>query len=531
MAQCRSESVRFCPPRRLTLAGLLALPLLFCSTSPVHADESSSLKRREKGNLAIGARAILNKYCIECHRGDAGSRGTIAVLNHATLVNRPPDLVPFVLGKNAEKSQIIQFIEDGSMPPGNRPRPTAEEIITLKNWIAESAPSYPVAFNDQYTLKLMLDDVRNQPEGARPYLRYFSLAHLIGEQGQTARLGLEERKLRIAIQGYNPSVNIDSGAIDGCATLLRVDLRELGWHSNELFFRSIMGVPNTLASLTPYDLILLEYPFGFRPTLEPAVQNKLDDYFRDAKMVQPIPFLRADWVAANLGTGQPLAKDLKSLIELNESLKKQGFPNLAQQGNTPCGPETRAFAGINPVPAAPKPATSLPILPLGAWYSGDCQAEPPPFKLTARAINSKLETLTTITTATDFKIEVTTSHDVHFVLLVVRSDGVVVVTPTNKNGFIKADEKLISPSDKGVFRIASILTGEKEANEYFILLASQTPLATPTIVKSRHSTLQIGDCKTRFPISRFFFDTETKKDGFDPAKVVRVVIPITITEK
>ena len=518
-------------PRSSTWVGLPALLLLFCSTSSLHADEPSNLTRRDRGNLAIGARAILKRYCGECHGGNAVKQGTIAVLNHATLVNRPPELVPFVLRKDAEKSQIIQLIEDGSMPPGNRPRPTPEETDTLKKWIGESAPSYPAAFDEQYTLKVMLDDVGNQPENSRPYLRYFSLAHLVTEESDTTRLGLEELKLRNALTWCNPKAKTTAEPVDDTATLFRFDTRKISWDSNELFFRTVMGAPKTTASLTPYDLVLLEYPFGFQLPADYPETTQLNDYFKAAKLVQPIPFLRADWLAETLGRGQPLAEDLKSLVELNEALKKQGLPILGAENNMPCGPETRAFAGLNPVPAAPKPTADLPILPLGAWYSGNCQTEPPPFKLTARAINSKRETLTAIGTDMQFKLEVTASQDIHFVLLVVRSDGAVLVQPTNKNGFLKADEKIINPSEKGAFQIASILTGEKQANEYFILLASPTPLPPPTLVKSRHSSIQIGECGLRFPISRFYFDPEVKKDGFDPAKVVRVVIPITVLEK
>ena len=89
-----------------------------------------------------------------------------------------PNPVPFVSPGQDEASQIIQFIEDGSMPPGDRPRPTDEETGTLKEWIRETAPSYPRDFDDRTTLEAMLADLRQHAEEA-PHLRYFSLAHLI----------------------------------------------------------------------------------------------------------------------------------------------------------------------------------------------------------------------------------------------------------------------------------------------------------------------------------------------------------------
>jgi hypothetical protein len=285
-----------------------------------------------------------------------------------------------------------------------------------------------------------------------------------------------------------------------------------------------------LHPLTPYDLILLEYPHGFRLPPGHPQTSRLNQYFKNARQVQPVPFLRADWVAEKLGKDMPLADDLKSLTDLQKSLKKQNSPALGAENNLPCGPETRPFAGVNPVPAALKPENN-PILPLGAWYSGNCQTEPTPFTGKAEAVNGKLEPLKTVGKRTPFKLLVTTNRDIHFVLLMVWSDRTVVVQPTNKEGFIKAGEGQVTltPKTKGAFFIDDVLTGEQKATEYFVLLASPTELPTPVIVKSRHA--QTENCKDmlRYPISRFFFDPETKKEGFDPSRVVRVVIPITVT--
>ncbi len=160
---------------------IFALLALLIPASQSRADEPVELSRREKGDLAIQARGILKKYCSECHSGEASQRGTILVLDHTKLVAAGPNKVPFVFPRNPNASQIVQFIEDGSMPPGFRPRPTDDEIATLKKWIAESAPSYPKAFDNRNTLKVMLDDMDRQPAESIRYLRYLSLAHLVGK--------------------------------------------------------------------------------------------------------------------------------------------------------------------------------------------------------------------------------------------------------------------------------------------------------------------------------------------------------------
>jgi len=105
---------------------ILACLVLLFTANQSRADEPAGLNHRDKGDLAIQARGILKKYCSECHSGEAGSRGTIVVLEHPKLVADGPNPIHFVLPKNAAGSQIIQFIEDGSMPPGNRARPTTD---------------------------------------------------------------------------------------------------------------------------------------------------------------------------------------------------------------------------------------------------------------------------------------------------------------------------------------------------------------------------------------------------------------------
>ena len=417
------------------------------------------------------------------------------------------------------------------MPPGNRPRLTGTDVDTLKKWIAESAPSYPPAFDDRRTLQVMLDDLDRQDPDTRPYLRYFSLAHLVGDNGPIANLGTVENRLRVALMWCNPQLRTPPTPVDDSATLFRFDLRAMGWDSRELFQRATRG-ESGLHPLTPYDLILLEYPHGFRLPSDHPLSPRLNAYLKASRAIEPIPYLRADWLGDRLARGTPLAEDLKSLADLRQVLEKQGFPALGQEDKLPAGPETRAFAGLNPVAPAAKPATTFPVLPLGAWYSGDCRAEPPPFDLKAEAVNADGKPVTTILKGAPFRLRVTADRDVRYVLLSVMADNTLMVQPTNKGGFLKAGETtLLAPANGESFRIASLLTGGPKATEYFVLLASPTELPAPTIVKSRHSSVLGGDDQLRFPISRFFFDPETKADGFDPARVVRIVVPITVTEE
>ncbi len=228
-----------------------------------------ALAPRERGDLAIRARAILKKHCYDCHGGPA-SRGTIAVLEHPKLVAAGPNPVPFVAPGQAAASQIIHFLEDGSMPPGDRPRPTDDEIKTLKDWVQASAPGYPVAFDDTTTLTAMLRDAASRPDDA-PFLRYASLAHLIGEEPDLSRLKTTESNLQTALAGCGvkpPPGKFAAEPVDDCATLFRFDVRHAGWERGELFFRSDPKGQKDIYSLTPYDLVLLEYPHTARAARE-----------------------------------------------------------------------------------------------------------------------------------------------------------------------------------------------------------------------------------------------------------------------
>jgi len=513
---------------------IVCILALLASAAPVRAEDG--LTRRERGDLAIKARAILKKYCFECH-GGADSRGTIQVLNYSRLVATGPNPVPFVAPEKAADSQIVQFLEEGSMPPGDRPRPTAEEVKTIKEWIQARAPSYAAAFDDHTTLSGILNDLQQHPDDA-PHLRYFSLAHLIRDDAELPDLNRAEFNLQKALMwcGVKPPKNQAAAEpVDGTATLFRFDVRHAGWDNNELFFRTTEGGKQDIYGLTPYDLILLEYPHAV--TLPPAdeLTERLRAYFQAAHLARPVPFLRADWLVEKLAMKAPLADDLKSLSELATALKKENSPALGKEKKMPCGPTTRAFAARNPVPPAPKAEAVLPVLPLSAWYSGDCQANGPGFTLSVEALSAAGKPIQEIAVNDPFRLRVKTDRKIHYVLLMVWSDGQAVVQPTKQGGTLEPGEHTLLPLNlagkaQGAFKIAGILTGEKKANEYFVLLASTEPFPAPVVVRSRHS--RGPDCDEdepkRYPIHRFVFDPNA---NFDQARVIRKVVAITVTEK
>jgi hypothetical protein len=508
--------------------GFAVVCLIALLAPPAQAEEA--LTRREKGDLAIKARAILKKHCLECH-GGTESRGTVQVLNHARLVATGPNPVLFVSPGEDKDSQIIQFIEEGSMPPGDRPRPTEEETRTLKEWIRASAPSYPRDFDDRSTIEAMLADLDQHAEEA-PHLRYFSLAHLIRDDEPLPDLEKVEFNLQRALTwcGVKPPPGKPAAEpVDGTATLFRFDVRLAGWDFGELFYHSPRSGRSGIYPLKPYDLILLEYPHGFGLTGDDPIAKRLDEYFTTAGIARRVPCLRADWLAEKLAKNAPLADDLRGLGELATALQKSGSPELGKEEKMPCGPATRPFAAKNPAPPAPRAEAVRSILPLSAWYTGDCQANAPSFSLGIAPVDMGGKTLTTMRTDTKYRFKVTTDRRVNFVLLSVYADGDVGIVPTRQGGvLLEAGDHFLSPENSGAFVMTTPPTGESTATEYFVLLASIEKLPTPVVIRSRHS--DGPDCREKgfYPIFRFVLDGDAK---FDQSRIVRKVVAVTVTDK
>ena len=137
--------------------------------------------------------------------------------------------------------------------------------------------------------------------------------------------------------------------------------------------------------LTPYDLILLEYPHGFGVAPGDPIAGRLDEYFTAARLVPPRALL-ASGVACGEAGNQVASRGRHAQPGRARSRPHEGgFPELGKETKMPCGPATRPFADKNPAPPAPRAEAVRPILPLSAWYSGDCQANAPPVKLTFEA--------------------------------------------------------------------------------------------------------------------------------------------------
>ena len=471
-----------------------ALLLVLFVADALRAAESD-LMRRQTGDLAIQSRAILSKYCGECHK-DGSTRSSLSVLDHKQLVNLQSP-VPFA-ARDGSRSQILELLDDGSMPPAARARPTPAEIDILKRWIGAKAPGYPKAFDAATTQRAMLDDFARVPEKDRGSVRYVSMAHLVPPGTEPPNLKPVEFSLQLALAGASRGVPTGAAKpVDDSATLFRLDLRALGWDAPDLFEKVVEQTAEGKFRMNAFDLILLEFPDA-----TPVVDARVQQALAEMKQLRPIPYLKADWLTSALlykNAPTALAEELKSLV------------GLAGAGAKPDGAANESFASSKSV------RTDVP--PLGAFYPKDVSSTAPPFpKLALDAIDSKGDKVAQVEEEELFRLKLTPDADGYFVVLMRWSNGEFAVQEVAGGNKLKADAvRMLTPKKSGAFRINNLLNGKKIGTEYFVLLASPDEIPAPTIVRSVHA---------KFPIWRFI-----PAEPARPGSVQRIVTPLEVTKR
>jgi len=462
---------------------VLALP------APAFGDAATL---RQRGDTAIHARAIFKKYCSECHNGQK----TFDVLDHAQLMapegtERP---VPFVNLKNSTRSQVLEFIEDGSMPPGGRKGPTEKEISVLKAWIAAEAPSYPKAFDPVY----VQNSVQTDWQGRLPEdYRYISFAHLITDDPGSPNVTAVESRLRSALQNATTKSRvIELDPVDPAATIYRLNVKKLGWIEPDKFQLIVQQKPMGTIEFVALDLIQLEYPFpttdveGFAKRVPPS------------RYAPSVFVYRGDWLGDVLAAESPLAADMRSMVELTD----------AKEGEEPAGPRIPTM-GIH------APAARGATAPLTAWYS---DGHPGPFTVDFTLKDRKPPF--SVETSEPVPLEATAERTARAVLFNVLSDGSVRQQGTIES-ILKKGEPFAFRGANGPLRL-SLLSGAESAVEHFVLFAGENELPKFSIIRSNH--LEDREQRDRSPIWRIVIEQSVK---FDSSKVVCKVVQITVTKK
>ena len=245
---------------------------------------------------ATAAREILNRRCFACHGANGVARKNVFVLDRERLVTSKM-VVP-----GDPTSLLLRLVETGAMPMGGPELPNAEKDA-LRKWIVNGAASWNESvepkrkfLTDPEILAFIRNDLLQARERNRPFLRYFSLAHL-----QNA--GLPDIELDVARTALSKLVNSLSWhrevtplvTIDPSRTIYRVDLRDYNW------------------TAATWNLLFAIYPYGVRGS-----ESRLIEQLSGASL----PYIRADWFVAT-ASAPPLYHDILGLPATVSELERQ----------------------------------------------------------------------------------------------------------------------------------------------------------------------------------------------------------------
>lgn len=485
-------------------------------------------KHRADGDAAIAARRVLLKHCSECH-GDTDPKkrkGRLYVNDWSTLVGLEGNTakVPFVSLEKDLPSQVREFMEDGSMPPGGRPRPTADEIKAVKDWITRGAGEnregeYPRAFDDESVLKLLTTDLELVGEKERGGVRYVSLAHLADKP--VGELWKAEQAFGEAIVGGDAAEvykGVLKPVLGSAGTLFRMNINHVGWDGGgeNLFERTAAGQPKPEEfRLVPFDLIQLEYPYshetsdaGLKKTADAAVAAMNAHRKGDKaplRQLRAVPFVRGDWLAAALrqkGEPTPLANELTALTALAAELK-------TAKGGRRVG-EGPAFTPFKNGPELPADATAPSVW---AWYQGGVAPKNPPFKFLPTLTGSPVTPGDTISLTVEADREVTVS------LVEVQTNYVAVVPLDGGTGRTLPAGKAspVSSNKRNTIATDAVEGNTDRVVNYLLFAGPKSPAhRPPLVVRSRHATSAIW---------RVLPD---EQDAADAQPVVRTVSPVIV---
>lgn len=233
--------------------------------------------------VAQAARAVLETNCYRCHGQDDPPMGGVNVLDVAGMLEKKA-----VLPGQPDESPLYQRLSQGAMPPaGEAPRPSAQDIEKLKQWIACGAKDFVQSRGpgSQILMQTMLRAMRSDleehvSESRRPHTRYLVLTHLWNAGVDDATLDLYRRALSKMLNSLSwGSKVVAPVAIDPQKTVYRIYLPDYRWQPQ--------------AGKSPdgdlWNLLLGAYPFGL-------IQESSDDYaFVRDETGTPLPWIHADW--------------------------------------------------------------------------------------------------------------------------------------------------------------------------------------------------------------------------------------------
>lgn len=294
------------------------------------ADSATAAPKADVAALAAEAKQILRDRCHDCH-GGATTQADLVILDMKSLVDSG-GLVPGDVGSSSIFARATTDDDSIVMPKAPLPRLAYREIDVLRRWIEAGAPAFPddvpqPAADGKATaletiLKTILAHVESLPRADRPFVRYFSLMHLVAEGTTPENLAVHRDALVKAINHLSRRRAIVRPQVidEGTGGLLAVDIRELGWDTSP--FSHSAETPAELRAVNLWDLALLDYPYGLAMPGSETFDRLGEAYMVPARLIRPVAFMRADWFMSVV-TQPPLYEDFLRLPRTATEVEKQ----------------------------------------------------------------------------------------------------------------------------------------------------------------------------------------------------------------
>lgn len=291
-------------PMRADILPLAASLLLFAVGPAFAADDPKQ--------LAGQAQAILKTHCYRCHGQDGAIEGG---MNYGADLNKLVARKKVIPGE-PNNSRLFKRIDEGTMPPpGETSRPSAEEITTIKKWIAAGASSGEALptrtiLTSNAVHSAILADLETMDRRARRFQRYFTLAHLYNAGFSDEELQTYRNALAKLVNSLSWGSKIANPVpVDATKTVLRIDLRWYVWDA------------------TIWNRILQEYPYGI---LEDTIAARAVSVGTLAK----VPVVRGDWFVATASRA-PLYYDVlqlpANLTEVEKLVRVDAIADIQQE--------------------------------------------------------------------------------------------------------------------------------------------------------------------------------------------------------
>lgn len=267
----------------MTRLYFLNVTLCLLSTASAFADEAS------KTQLAAKAGTILERNCLQCHRGDgSASKSKFDVRDVQSMID-----MSVIVPEDAESSMLWLLSHRGTMPPRSQPqlsRLVAADSQIIADWINAGAPKFPdivprTQITLDATLKAIIADLKNLPDvRVRSRQRYFSMVEAWNNPA------ISDETLKLSRAALSKALNslswerdiVMPRALDEQQTVFAVDVEQLGW-----------GREHWLAIRGRYP-----YSIGFKNLQNPMLNDLNEEILSLTEHGEPLYRVRADWFIA-----------------------------------------------------------------------------------------------------------------------------------------------------------------------------------------------------------------------------------------